>query len=465
MIRSIFGRILLANCIIIVITTVTFSILTGYLIRMHIIDNKRVDVLTKGQAAVSLIVNDSRLGPLVLEQNIATINDLVGATCWITDERGNTLAGIAPEAWQAQYPDVKEQLVNLARGTSSHWLGRSGGHNDRSVLVALPIPDDEPEPDRILFLYASSPRVIKPAESMEALLLYSALVGLVTSIVFAFFISRSLTSPINSISQTARRFARGDYASRTAATDDSEIGRLGCTLNAMAESLASIEQNRREFLANVSHELKTPVASVQALTESLIDDVVPEEKKLAFLNSILTANKRMNRLIHDLLDLSRLEAGEISAILETIDLRIFLQDQLGQNPLLSDRHVTVQLDFGEGDLKVLADPDRLTQVISNLMSNAWRYAPPQSTITIATKRYGQTIALSITDHGRGIDPADIPLIWDRFYRSDKSRSRDDGGTGLGLAITKKLVELMNGQITVHSLQGQGSTFTIILPAA
>jgi signal transduction histidine kinase len=465
MIRSIFGRILLANCIIIVITIVTFSILTGYLIRMHVIDNKRMDVLTKGQAAVSLIVNDSRLGPLVLEQNIATINDLVGATCWIADERGNTLAGIAPEAWQAQYPDVREQLSSLARGTSTHWMGRSGGHNDRSVLVALPIPDDEPEPDRILFLYASSPRVIKPAESMEALLLYSALMGLITSIVFAFFISRSLTSPINSISQTARRFARGDYAIRTAATDDSEIGRLGCTLNAMAESLASIEQNRREFLANVSHELKTPVASVQALTESLIDGIVPEEKKLTFLNSILSANKRMNRLIHDLLDLSRLEAGEISAILETIDLRIFLQDQLGQNPLLADRHVTVQLDFGEGDLKVLADPDRLTQVISNLMSNAWRYAPPQSVITIATRRYGQRIALSITDHGKGIDPTDIPLIWERFYRSDKSRSRDDGGTGLGLAITKKLVELMNGQITVHSLQGQGSTFTIILPAA
>lgn len=465
MIRSIFGRILLANCIIIVITTVTFAILTGYLIRMHIIDNKRTDVLTKGQAAVSLIVNDSRLGPLVLEQNIATIDDLVGATCWITDENGTTLAGIAPEAWQAQYPDVREQLGNLARGTSSHWMGRSGGHNDRSVLVALPIPDDDPELDRILFLYASAPRVTKPAETMEALLLYSALAGLLTSIIFAFFISRSLTSPIKSISQTARRFARGDYAIRTAATDDSEIGRLGCTLNSMAESLASIEQNRREFLANVSHELKTPVASVQALTEALIDDIVPQEQKLTFLNSILTANKRMNRLIHDLLDLSRLEAGEVSAVLETIDLRVFVQDQLGKHPLLTNRKINVQLDFGEGDLKVFADPDRLNQVISNLMSNAWRYAPAQSTITITTKRDGQTVALSISDHGKGIAPTDIPFIWDRFYRSDKSRSREDGGTGLGLAITKKLVELMNGQITVQSLQGEGATFTIILPAA
>jgi signal transduction histidine kinase len=465
MIRSIFGRILLANCIIIVITTVTFAILTGYLIRMHIIDNKRTDVLTKGQAAVSLIVNDSHLGPLVLEQNIATINDLVGATCWITDEHGNTLAGIAPEAWQSQYPDVTAQLGSLASETKSHWIGRNNSRSDRSVLVALPLPDDEPDLDRILFLYASAPRVTKPAETMEALLLYSALVGLMTSIAFAYFISRSLTSPIKSISQTARRFARGDYAIRTAATDDSEIGRLGRTLNSMAESLASIEQNRREFLANVSHELKTPVASVQALTEALIDDVVPEEKKLAFLNSILSANKRMNRLIHDLLDLSRLEAGEISATLETIDLRIFLQDQLGNHPLLTDRQVTLQLEFGEGDLKVIADPDRLTQVISNLMSNAWRYAPPQSIITISTRRQEQMIAVSITDQGRGISPTDIPLIWERFYRSDKSRSRDHGGTGLGLAITKKLVELMNGQITVSSLQGQGATFTIILPAA
>lgn len=444
---------------------VTFAILTGYLIRMHIINDKSNDVLTKGQAVVSLIVSDSRLGPTALEQNIETINELVGATCWITDENGNTLTGTAPDAWQTQYPDVTAQLSNIVNGTSSHWMQRNGHRNDRSVLVALPIPDTQMGgQNRILFLHASAPRVTKPAESLEALLLYSALVGLITSIIFAFFISRSLTSPIESISQTARRFARGDYAIRTMETGDSEIGRLGRTLNSMAESLASIEQNRREFLANVTHELKTPVTSVQALTEALIDEIVPEEKKPDFLNSILTATKRMNRLIHDLLDLSRLEAGEISATLEIIDLRVFLQDHLGKNPLLPNRQIAFQLDFGEGDLKILADPDRLTQVLSNLMSNALRYAPPQSIITIATTRKGQTIACSITDQGKGIAPADIPLIWDRFYRSDKSRSRDDGGTGLGLAITKKLVELMNGQITVHSIQGLGATFTIILPA-
>ncbi len=458
MIRSIYGRILLSNCIIIVITTVTFSLLTGYLIRMHVIQNKNTDVLTKGQAAVSLIVNDSRL-----EDNLAIINDLVGATCWITDRKGNTLAGIPPENWQAQYPDVTEPLNNLVSGAMSHWIHRSHHRSDRSLLVALPMPG--PGPERILFLYASAPRVTKPAESLEALLLYSALVGLITSILFAFFISRSLTSPLKNITQAARRFACGNYDSRTSAVDDSEMGRLGRTLNSMAESLAMIEQNRREFLANVTHELKTPVASIQAMTEALIDDVVPPDKKAAFLDSILIANKRMNRLINDLLDLSSLEAGEISAVLEIIDLRVFLPGQLSKEvALLPQRSVKLQQNFAEGDLKVRADPDRLSQVLSNLLSNAWRYAPDQSSITISVQRKGQTVTISVTDEGKGIASDNLPLIWERFYRIDKSRSRDDGGTGLGLAITKKLVELMGGQITVHSLPEQGATFTVILPA-
>lgn len=469
MIRSIFGRILLSNCIIIVITIVTFALLTGYLIRMHVIDNRNNEVLIKGQAAVNLIVNDSRLGPDVLEQNIATINELVGATCWITDKEGNTLAGIPPEAWHMQYPDVSEHLNSLASGLTHYWIHHSnrrtdpqGPPNDRSVLVALPIPDVEH--NKILFLHVSAPKVAKPAEPFENLLLYSALVGLLTSIIFAFFISHSLTSPLKSISQAARRFAQGDYDSRTNATDNSEIGRLGRTLNTMAASLSTIEQNRREFLANVTHELKTPVASIQAMTEALIDDVVPQDKKAVFLSSILTANKRMNRLINDLLDLSSLEAGEISAVIETIDLRIFLHDQLNKERLLPHHPIIFEEQFSEGDLRVLADPYRLTQVLTNLMSNAKRYAPTQSTITLSAQRKGQLVSFSVTDQGKGIAPDELSLIWERFYRIDKSRSRDDGGTGLGLAITKKLVELMNGQITVSSPPGKGATFTVTLPA-
>lgn len=462
MTRSIFGRIFLSNCIVIIITAVTCLLFSGYLIHRHMTDYKKDDLLAKGQAVISLIVVENQRGHQQLQNNIDRINELVGATCWIVDANSSTITGQPPDDWQAQYPVAPEKIAELANGNLESWMHRSKTFGDRSILLALPIPDTHPA--HILLIHASTPRVTKQVNMLEPFLLYGSLAGLMIAAILAFFISRSLTSPIANISEAAKRFSRGDYTARTTAVGQGEIGRLGRTLNAMAESLAFIEQNRREFLANVTHELKTPVASIQAMTEALIDKIVPPKQQTSFLGSILQATQRMTRLINDLLDLSRLEAGEMAAVQETIDLSDFLANQLRQEKVLfQEKEVHLQVEVTAKDLCILADSGRLSQILSNLLSNALRYSPPHSTVTITASRQNQQALIRITDQGKGIAPEDILHIWDRFYRSDKSRSRDDGGTGLGLSITKHLVELMGGHIEVVSPPGHGATFTIFLP--
>lgn len=301
--------------------------------------------------------------------------------------------------------------------------------------------------------------------SLEKILLYSLFAGILTAFILGLLISRNLTKPIGNISLAAHEFAEGNFNSRTTATGNDEIGNLGQTFNTMADSLAQIEQNRRNFLANVSHELRTPVTSIQALSETILDGLAPKpEQQRRYLITIVQESKRLSRLISDLLDLSQLEADELSIISGELNLKLWLRSEIDKiQPLLMKKGLMLHVDIPENLPMVWADTDRVSQVFINLITNAIRHTPEQSTITINLYTIKHHVALELYDQGPGIPLADLPHIWDRFYRGDPSRARNDGGTGLGLAITKKLVHAMNGTIMVHSVPDKGATFTFTLP--
>jgi signal transduction histidine kinase len=218
-------------------------------------------------------------------------------------------------------------------------------------------------------------------------------------------------------------------------------------------------------LASVSHELRTPITSIQALSETILDGLAPKpEQQQRYLTTIVQESKRLSRLISDLLDLSQLEADELSITGEQFNLTTWLQAEIDKiQPLLARKQLTFHVDIPQNLPAVWGDTDRLAQVFINLISNAIRHSPEQSVISITLYTAKQYVAIAIADQGTGISPIDLPYIWDRFYRGDQSRARNYGGTGLGLAITKKLVHAMNGDITVHSILGSGATFTFTLP--
>jgi len=230
--------------------------------------------------------------------------------------------------------------------------------------------------------------------------------------------------------------------------------------------LRKVDKLRREFIANVSHELRTPLTSIQGFLEAAIDQVIPlEEFKEKYLPLIHGETLRLSRLIHDLLDLSLMESGKTQWAMQSVTIQNVVQRVIAKlAPLLSERNIEIKEEFEATLPPVLGNEDRLEQVFTNLTHNAIIFSPPGSLITIGGKKEAQKVLLFVSDHGPGIPPQDLPYIFERFYRVEKSRSREGGGTGLGLAITKQIVEHHGGKIWAESELGKGTTFFFTLPA-
>jgi signal transduction histidine kinase len=449
------------------VSIITLGLVLSYLVRNHIVETKRQELFQKGQAIISLIelpLNTQQLpNPTIMH----VMGELAGANVWLTNQEGNVLAGRVPERWSRRfYAENPDKMNDLFNGEQQSWIYKSRRHADAdpSVIVALPVTTGTMPV--AIFLSAPIVGINQTTDALETLLIYSLLLGFLTAVILGLITSRSLTRPIASISQAAANFAKGNFLSRTTVTADDELGQLGRTFNNMAESLAYVEQNRRDFLANVSHELKTPVASIQALAEAIQDGLATKPgQQDRYLSTIVGETHRIGRLISDLLDLAQLEAGELSIQEEKVNLdNLFTAQSDKHTALLTEKNLT--LDFAVPDKLplVLADTDRLTQVLDNLLTNAIRHSIPESTIIIAVDNTMPfTLAVSVSNQGAGIAPEDLPYIWDRFYRADKSRTRTLGGAGLGLAITRKLVQAMNGDITVESIPDKRTTFTFTLP--
>jgi signal transduction histidine kinase len=462
-IRSIFSRLLLSHIAVILVTTVCFGIFISFLIREHVVENKRRELLAKGSVVVALIAPAIAGGHT--PNHLDLIGDLVGVNIWVINQQGTILAGKTSNRWARISAENPGQFEGVFAGTPQSWVRNARNQPDPSITVALPITGTQVP--SVLFLSTPITGINQTVQALDRLLVLALLVGTLAATLLGFFIARSLTRPIANISKAAALFADGDYTSRTKATGNDEIGRLGQVFNGMAESLAYTEQNRRDFLANVSHELKTPVASIQALAEALHDGMVEKpEKQQRYLQTIVEESLHIDRLIRDLLDLAQLEAGELTVVPEKLDLSAYLPNELAKyDHLLAEKRLRAILDIPSGLPLVLADAGRLSQVVANLLGNALRYSPDGASLDIAVKEVYSQIAVSVTDHGPGIPVVDQPHLWDRFYRVEKSRSRSAGGTGLGLAITKRLVTAMGGEISVYSVPGAGATFTFTLPAA
>jgi len=225
-----------------------------------------------------------------------------------------------------------------------------------------------------------------------------------------------------------------------------------------------LEAIRRDFVANVSHELKTPLTSISGYTETLLGESTDAETTRRFLGTILGNARRMQRLVDDLLDLSRIEAGRWQPTLSEVDVAAVARESWTALADRADEHgIELELDIGPGAERIAADVDALRQVLTNLLDNSLRYTPAGGRITCVTRRTGADVAVSIRDNGPGIAREHLPRIFERFYRADPSRSRGEGGTGLGLAIVKHLVEAHGGRVSAESEGGGGTTVTCLFP--
>ena len=284
------------------------------------------------------------------------------------------------------------------------------------------------------------------------------------SLVVARFLARGMTQPLRDMAAAARRMETGDYEVRVETRSRDEVGRLAAAFNRMSAELADLEQSRRDLVANVSHELKTPITAIRAHLENLLDGV--ERPDPATLEVMLGQADRLGRLVDQLLELSKLESGELPLRREQLALRPLVDELISEIDVArSDRSVSLRNEVPDDLPALFADRERLHQVLFNLVDNAVRFTPEGGDVRVTAHRVNGSVQIAVADTGAGIPAEHLPRLFERFYRADPARSRDDGGTGIGLAIARSVVEAHGGTIRAESEPGRGSVFTFDVPAS
>jgi signal transduction histidine kinase len=384
-----------------------------------------------------------------------TVNPGRGVTVVVTTSSGDVLQGTLPTSIPAGALDGQTHV------------GRAGDYEFAAVpIVRYGVVT------QIVFAFGSAlePGIVGRGTATVTFLLdfwqqflIAGALAAVISLVIARWLARGMTQPLRDMAGAARRLEQGDYTTRVHVGRLDEVGQLAAAFNRMSGELEDLERSRRDLVANVSHELKTPIAAIRAHLENLADGV--EQADPRTLQVMLAQTERLTRLVEQLLDLSRLESGEVPFHREIVAIaplvsRVISEITIGR--AISD--VRLNADVSD-DLVAEADPERIHQVLFNLVDNAVRFTPPGGEITITARHHDDRVAVRVADTGVGIAAEHLPRVFERFYRVDASRSRDDGGTGIGLAIARSIVEGHGGRIVAESHPGHGSTFTFDLPAA
>ncbi len=302
--------------------------------------------------------------------------------------------------------------------------------------------------------------------SFNEALLYAALAAMVAAILLSFLFSRQVIAPVQAISQATQRIANGRYDERVQVIGEDEFSQLAARFNLMAEKLDQVEAMRRRLIGDVSHELRTPLTAIKGSMEGLMDGVLPANEET--FQQIHAEADRLNRLVDDLQELSRVEANAYQLDIQPLDVSTLARTVTKRLALHAEsKRITLDFELAPDLPLVLADEDRAVQILTNLTGNALHYTVEGGRVTLSAKRLIGEIQISVIDTGIGIPPEHLSHIFDRFYRVDKSRSRQSGGgSGIGLTIARALVEAQGGRIWVESAgDGRGSTFVFTLPIA
>ena len=282
-------------------------------------------------------------------------------------------------------------------------------------------------------------------------------------LVVVYFITERLVSPLREMSRAAKEYASGKFDARVSVKGNDEIADLGNAFNNMASSLSSHEETRRLFLANISHDLRTPMTTISGFIDGMLDGAIPEEQRDYYLSIVASETRRLSRLVSSLLDITQIQAGERKFINTDFDVCETCREIIiSSEQRINDKELSVSLDCESDNIFVNADKDAVHQIIYNLVDNAIKYSNRGTEFIISVKEEENKIYISVFNYGEGITDEDLPHIFERFYKADKSRGLDKSGSGLGLYISKTICDALGEKIYAESKFGSWCRITFTL---
>ncbi len=431
--------------------------------------------------------SDVLLVQQLFESFLSQTSDYSSSIIWIVSKDGQVVfctPGWASSALNKyknggsypQLPDSKmyEDVMNNG-GVTVQKIGdfygvfKSAEYNEVNSWLTIQVPfqlvssSGKEETIAAVYLHTPIPEIQRLRASVFKLFMWSGGVAIFLAIILVYIFSIRFTKPLKQINNAAKIIAAGDFRNKLTIKNEDEIGQLADSFNQMIDDLEKLEEMRRGFIANVSHELRTPMTSIRGFIEGILDGTIPDEKHRDYLLIVRDEINRLNRLVNDLLDLARMEAGELKLNFKPFDINELIRVCVIKNEtLITSKNLEIEANFDSENLYVLGDKDSIERVIINLLHNAVKFSNENGKIIFETVKNKDKVLISVQDNGVGIDEADKKRIWDRFYKSDKSRGKDKTGTGLGLAIVKNILNEHKQEIKVESEIGAGTKFEFTL---
>jgi signal transduction histidine kinase len=486
MIRTIFHKMMIIFIAVLLVCFILTAILFNVALNRYVI-GQRTEVLdVYGTRIVSVleVLLENRFDPtssIIFNSMLETVAINTSSLIWIVDDQGYILLYSAiPHQFTNklrsndgiyQLTDPKQFAVKNSSDPVHETGSFYGLFNDTGMQwLTVKIPfyfSDIKLNDRIfqgnVMMHTPVPEIKKTGTTILNLIIPAVFLSLFISIILVYFLSKRITNPLKEMTLAARRISSGEWQNKLSFSGNDEVAVLAESFNHMVETLENLEKMRRDFIANISHELRTPMTSINGFIEGILDGTIPVEKQKDYLNIVKDEVKRLQRLVSDLLDIARMEAGELKMNVSPFDICevirigvIYLQNEL------EDKSLNFRANFEREAMFVLADKDAIQRVVINLLHNAVKFTPEGGNISVTVSEAKGKAEISVSDSGEGIPEEDLPYVFDRFHKADKSRGKDKTGVGLGLYIVKNIIKAHNEYITVRSKKGEGTTFTFHL---
>ena len=429
--------------------------------------NELMDAAKRVSAIVTSFYENATLqNQRAFKNTLSFFSDSTDSAILVSDITGSVWATVGMENAPERLPsDIIETTVEKGSYMSSGKLEGTFNNNQFSVMV--PFYSSSGEILGVIVMSSAVAPFTGAFRDVMLLFLLSTLIALFFTYIVSYFVVNKMLKPLTAMSVAVKSFANGNFEQRISVNGSSdEINELSISFNHMADSLLALEEMRSSFVSNVSHELKTPMTTIAGFVDGILDGTIPKDKYDYYLGIVSSETRRLSRLVNSILDVARINEGKVKFVMTEFDVCSMISDIVDTMELeFQKKNIIVNLSVPKQCLITLADEDSIYRVVYNITENAIKFTDEGGTVSFSVASDNKKIYIGIKNTGIGIKETDLPFIFDRFYKADKSRSLDTKGVGLGLYMSKQIINSHDENIWVKSSYGQSTEFVFTLPLA
>lgn len=486
--KKIFGKLIITQVSILMLAFIVTGSILYYSLTNSVSETKVKSLVTNGYKICDfwhkyIIQDNNPISIKHLDFILGTISENEKVMIWISDSNGylikatdipnQVLDSFIKDSGYYRFPDSRQYLQAFSESNKGYikligdFYGLFRKTKEVYLTIEIPITQINYNGDKqnigVIYLITPLPGVYESRKSTFEIFIFSVIIAIIFSTILIYLLSQKLSKPIKMMNENVKQIALGNFDKQLIVSSNDEIGELSKNFSNMVKSLHDIENNRRRFVSNVSHEFRTPMTSIKGFIDAILDGIIPAEKEKTYLSIIKDEINRLSLLTNQLLGLTKYESGEIYYDFKKFDINELIRRCIIKfESILSEKEINVDTIFKDEILLVNADQNSIEQVITNLMHNATKFTMNYGIIKVKTQKTNHKVVVSIEDNGIGIPENELNSIWERFYKTDKSRNEDKTGVGLGLSIVKEIIKAHNQNIWVESKVGYGTAFHFTL---